>query len=706
LRAIGGRVDWDVWVELMEAIEQPLGGPGAYDKLSGAIHVTRTHPFQTVAQLVSSPAALYQLNSRWGIPNQYRHMRSTCEQLPGGRLAVELSIPDNYRGSRAVFRSSLGILRGLPTLIGLPPSEVVSSEITDHRLRAVFEPPRSRTIFSHARRLRERLGGVASMLAQLGEQELELEQKSATLERQLDEQKRVESALRASEERWRALAENAPGIILILSESGSLLSASRAFRGIEPAELVGRDFIDLLEPFERQLVADAIAGVQREFSIVDVRFHIAQESGETWYSCRLGPIGTTSRPAVCAFLTDISEHLRAERELRERQEELQRSQRLEALGRLAGGVAHDFNNLLTVIRGAAELLLSGEPLSSDQRIEVEQIEKASDRAATLTRQLLAFSRQQVIAPEPLSLSEVVENARPMIERLMGEDILLEVHAEASLPHVLLDRSQVDQILMNLAVNARDAMPRGGTLRIEIAQSFLDERAPSAGSLSPGHYVELSVRDTGLGMGPDVRARIFEPFFSTKHRTSGTGLGLAIVKGIAAQSGGDISVESEVGRGTVFRLRFPVCDEPEPSSREPASPRALTTQKLETILVVEDDTPVRLLVAKMLRLQKYRVLETGTPAEALEIANKERVDLLLTDVVMPEISGPELARILVEQHPEIAVLYMSGYAEHEIVHRGIVDPHVALLTKPFSSDALGRRVRECLDQHVSSRRKSS
>ena len=706
LRASGGRVDWDVWVALIESVERHLAERGGFDALSDSVEVSQNHPFQAVARLVSGPLALYQLNSRWGVPNQYRHMRSRCVPLSGGRVRIELSIPTSYRGSIVVFRSSLGVLKNLPTLIGLPPSQVVSSEATPYGLSAVLALPRSRTLLSHARRIRQRIQGLGSVLTQLDEQELELDAKSVILERQLEQQKNIEQALRASEERWRALAENAPAIILILSDSGRLVSASRPFRGVLPAELVGREFLELIEASERDLVAAAIERVHKELSTVDLRFHSKEGDRDTWYSCRLGPIGAEgTRPGVCAFLVDITERLHAERELKEREEELQRSRRLEALGRLAGGVAHDFNNLLTVIRGSAGLLLQGPALDGEQLEEVQQIDRAAERAATLTRQLLAFSRQQVIAPEPLRLDDVLVQARPMLERLMGEDILLEVRAEPDLPYVLLDRGQVDQILMNLAVNARDAMPRGGTLRIDIGETRVDATSAFQRDLPAGRYVELRVEDSGLGMEPEVKARIFEPFFSTKARGAGTGLGLAIVRGIAAQSGGDVTVESELGRGTTFRLRFPVCAAPNAATSTLVESVPLADGGTETILVVEDDAQVRAYVTKVLRMRGYRVVDCGRGAQALAIAAEERPDLLLSDVVMPEIAGPELSRLISEIVPEIAVLFISGYAEHEIVHRGIVKSDISLLTKPFSADSLAHAVRECLDRHLRGRRKS-
>jgi two-component system, cell cycle sensor histidine kinase and response regulator CckA len=701
LRQIGGRVDWDVWVDFMEGIERVLGGPGAFDALAAAAaQADKGHPFEGVAGLLSSPVALYQLNSRWGIPNQYRHMRSTCQVQSDGHLRIEMAIPSSYRGSVTVFRQAVGILKSMPLLIGLPPSTVISAEAEPHGLCVVLEPPRSRSLLSRARRLGKRIGGLGAMLTQLGEQELELDENRATLEEQLVQQKRIESALRVSEERWRALAENVPGIILILSETGRLISASRAFRGIEPPELLGRELVELVEPSDREVLESALREALRELRVVDVRIRTRDGTVETWYACRVGPMRShDSHTTLCAFLTDISQRLRVERELLEREAELQRTQRLEALGRLAGGVAHDFNNLLTVIRGGAELLLSGPELDAEQREEIEQIDKASERAATLTRQLLAFSRQQVISPKPLALTHVVADARPMLERLIGEDIQLEVCVASDLPYVLLDSGQVDQILMNLAVNARDAMPRGGTLKIELATTLIASDDMFEEKLPPGRYVSLSVQDSGVGMEPEIAERIFEPFYSTKRQGTGTGLGLAIVRGIAAQSGGDVSVRSELGQGTTFRLRFPVCGAvPEGTPRAAEKTPVRASRGSETILVVEDDSQVRTLVAKILRQRGYRVLESSGAAAALRIAENQSFDLLLSDVVMPEISGPELSRLLAAGRPDIAVLFMSGYAEHEIVHRGIVNPQVSLLSKPFSAEALLQSVRECLDQN--------
>jgi CheY-like chemotaxis protein len=311
----------------------------------------------------------------------------------------------------------------------------------------------------------------------------------------------------------------------------------------------------------------------------------------------------------------------------------------------------------------------------------------------------------MIAPEVLDLYEVVSHLRGMLARLLGEDVELEVRSEPGLWAVKVDRNQLEQILMNLAVNSRDAMPRGGSFTVLTRNVVLNEPTSFVGTTAePGAYVELSVRDTGIGMDVRTTARIFEPFYSTKQQGQGTGLGLAIVRGIAGQSGGHVAVESEVGRGTLFRLLFPRSRETPSflSARDAAKP---AEGGAERILLVEDDPWIRDLARKILLERGYDVVECASPAEALKRADTESVDLLLTDVIMPEINGPELARLLSQRMPGLAVLFMSGYAEDEIVHRGVVDPGISLLPKPFGPDALARAVRNQLDNHSFSHRKS-
>jgi len=402
--------------------------------------------------------------------------------------------------------------------------------------------------------------------------------------------------------------------------------------------------------------------------------------------------GTGRSSGVIEYIRDITEHRRLEEQFRQ-------AQKREAVGRLAGGIAHDFNNLLMIIRGYSDLLLEELKPADSRRRALEEIRKAGERAAALTLQLLAFSRKQVLQPQILDLNAVVSNINTMLRRLIGEDIELTMLPGAALDRVQADPGQVEQVIMNLAVNARDAMPHGGKLTIETANVNLDEDyARRDGSAAPGPYVRLSVSDTGCGMDAETRAHVFEPFFTTKERDKGTGLGLATVYGIVKQSGGYIWVYSEVGRGTVFKIYLPRA----PGSAE-ARQQGEVQQTLpggvETILVAEDDPAVRALVCGALASRGYTVQEARDGREALAAARgyKGPIHLLLTDVVLPHMSGRRLAERLRAERPESRLLYMSGYTDDAVVSHGVSAGNVPFLQKPFSASALSRKVREVLDQ---------
>lgn len=410
-----------------------------------------------------------------------------------------------------------------------------------------------------------------------------------------------------------------------------------------------------------------------------------------------------------AFLADVArvvsrgiETLRAKEALRRSQEQLQQAQRLEAVGLLAGGVAHDFNNLLQVIMGRGELLLETLGPEALARQGVGEMVEAGQRAANLTRQLLAFSRKQVLEPRVLDLNHAVRGIEKMIRRLIGEDIDIETHLAPALETTLADPGQIEQILVNLALNARDAMPRGGKLTFETGNVELDaEYARRHAGVTPGPHVMLAVSDTGHGMPPEVLEHLFEPFFTTKERGKGTGLGLATVYGIVKQSGGHIWVYSEPGRGSTFKVYLPRIAPAEAAAVALSTARAEAARRpgTETVLVVEDEDGVRATVAATLRAQGYTVHEARTPGDALlrfePIAPK--VGLLITDVVLPDMSGRELAERLQALRPGLRVLYMSGYTDNAIVHHGVLDPGLAFLQKPFTRDALARKVREVLDK---------
>jgi signal transduction histidine kinase len=398
---------------------------------------------------------------------------------------------------------------------------------------------------------------------------------------------------------------------------------------------------------------------------------------------------------------DLAERERADaiEALRNTEKQLVQSQKLEAVGRLAGGISHDFNNLLTVILGYTDIskrtLKEGDPLLRN----LEEIGKASERAASLTRQLLAFSRKQVMQPKVFDLNTVVSDLKKMLRRMIGEDIELRVISETDLGNIKADPVQLEQVIMNLVVNARDAMPKGGKLSIETSNVYLDESyAREHVSVDPGEYVMLAISDTGCGMNEQTRQHIFEPFFTTKESGKGTGLGLSMVYGIVKQSGGNIWVYSEEGRGTTFKIYFPrVTAEAEEYKR--ISDAVEMPKGSETILLVEDAALVRTLARQVLETAGYNVLEAASAEAALTICehiNGTRIDLLLTDVVMPGMSGNDMSKILLERQPDMPVLYMSGYTDEAIVQHGVLEAGINFLQKPFSPGTLTLKVREVLD----------
>ena len=395
---------------------------------------------------------------------------------------------------------------------------------------------------------------------------------------------------------------------------------------------------------------------------------------------------------VLVVSTDITERRRLG-------EQLLQSQKMEAVGQLAGGVAHDFNNLLTVITSYSALLLGDLAEGDPRREDVTEIKQAADRAAGLTRQLLAFSRKQVLQPRMLDLNQVVAGTEKMLRRLIGEDIDLVTVEGSNLGLVHADAGQIEQVIVNLAVNARDAMPGGGRLTIEtanvelaadVASRRLDTRA--------GAYVMLAVTDTGTGIPSDALPHIFEPFFTTKERGKGTGLGLATVHGIVKQSGGDVWLYSEPGQGTTFKVYLPLMEGDASTVAPEGARRAVAPRGTETVLLVEDDAALRQLARRVLEGQGYVVVEATNGRHALEACDgySGRIDLVLTDVVMPELGGRAVAERLAERWPSVRLLYMSGYTDDDVVRRGVLDTRAAFLQKPFTPEVLARKVREVLD----------
>jgi two-component system cell cycle sensor histidine kinase/response regulator CckA len=469
-----------------------------------------------------------------------------------------------------------------------------------------------------------------------------------------------------------------------------------AQHGLSPGTFGGtfEAFVERIHPDDRKSVIDTVAKAKREGSDYSTLLRTVWPDGTVHWLSGSGRI----------FLDQHGEPLRGvgiSQDVTERhtlEAQYYQAQKMEAIGRLAGGVAHDFNNLLTVILGFSELLLADRDPNDPGQADIEEIQKAGTRAAGLTRQLLAFSRTQIIEPTQLNLNAVVSGIQPMLDRLIGEDIKVVLGLRPGLAFVKADPGQVEQIVLNLAVNARDAMPKGGTLTIETANVELDEHyAATHLGVTPGPFVALTVSDTGTGMTPQVLERLFEPFFTTKDAGQGTGLGLATVHGIVTRSGGTVNVYSEVGTGTSFKVYFPRDDSDEVIVEAPATaPRPRSGA--ETVLVVEDAEGLRVLVARVLERQGYTVLVAANGEEAIRIFDDNpAIDVLLTDVVMPGGSGPDLMTELVKRRPALQVIYMSGYTEDAIVHHGVLDPGINFLHKPFTAVTLGRKIREVLDR---------
>ncbi len=502
------------------------------------------------------------------------------------------------------------------------------------------------------------------------------------------------------EQRLQSVLESVPDVVFsvnaALTELYYISPACKRVLGFTPEQFAAdmSRWRAAIHPKDRLRVIAAYEGAAKAARQATAEYRVQDPDGSVrWIQETIIPIA--DERGVVARLDGVARDITEQRRL---EEQLRQSQKMEAIGQLAGGVAHDFNNILTAIMGYGELLLEDLGPDDRRRGDVLEIRKAAERAAALTRQLLAFSRKQVLEPRVLDLNEVVTNLDKMLRRLIGEDVELRTVLGSDLGAVRADAGQLEQVIVNLAVNARDAMPRGGKLTIETADVELDgEYAARHVGVTPGRYVMIAVSDTGIGMDEGTKARIFEPFFSTKGPVKGTGLGLSTVYGIVKQSGGNIWVYSELGRGTTFKIYLPRVDEPAEALRPSAEPAA-GLRGSETILLVEDDEPLRVLARRTLTSRGYTVLEADRGATALRVAREHRepIHLMLTDVVMPEMAGHEVARQLRNSHPETLVLYMSGYTDETIVHHGVLEPGIAYLQKPFTPEALARKVREMLD----------
>ena len=509
---------------------------------------------------------------------------------------------------------------------------------------------------------------------------------------------RANDARRLSEERYRTLFEYAPDGILIADRDGRYIDANASIcrmLGYTHDELVGLQSADIVVPSEVPHIAPALAAIiatpdySREWEFL-------RKDATTF--CADVMATATPDGNLMAIIRDNTARNEATHAVRTVEAKFQHAQKMEAVGRLAGGVAHDFNNLLTVILGFCEILLA-DVKPGERHVEISEIQKAGMRAAGLTRQLLAFSRKEITEPKLLDLNAVLADMRPMLARLIKEDVRIVFATAPAVAPVKADRGQLEQVVINLAINAQDAMPTGGTLTIETANITLDEHYASTHfEVKPGAYVALTITDSGTGMSSTVLDRLFEPFFTTKALGKGTGLGLASVHGIVNGNGGIVNVYSEVDHGSTFSVYLPRAVYGEPISELP-TPAASPTGT-ETVLLVEDSEALRELTMRLLERQGYKVIAAANATEAQRLFEwNPAIAVLLTDVVMPGCSGPELWRRLAERRPGFKVIYMSGYTDEAIVQHGVLKPGIAFLHKPFTSSLLGHKIRETLDRQA-------
>jgi PAS domain S-box-containing protein len=609
------------------------------------------------------------------------HLRGfTPATAQNGRRAIEVA---------AAMAPAVALIDlGLPDMDGL---DLVTRLQSGNALTEVVVLTGNASVSSAVRALREQIFDY--LLKPVAPDQL-----VSTLDRAGERWRRrsAEAALATTERRFRSLIENAADLITIVGEQGVVDYASPAYRsalGRAPESLLGTSVYDLVHADDAAVLRAAIAACStagHQGAPVTVRLRNDQGAWRTFTGTVRGLLDDPAIRGVVFNARDVTEQHALETQLRQ-------AQKMEAVGQLAGGIAHDFNNLLTVITSYSGMLLGELPADEPIRADIAEIEFAAERAAALTRQLLTFSRRQRLQPEHLDLNQVVRDIDRLLRRLIREDIELVTALAPDLEAVHADLGQIEQVLVNLVVNARDAQPRGGRIVIATANVELDEHfAAWHRGLAPGPYVMVTVSDEGCGMDEETRARMYEPFFTTKGGGRGTGLGLATVYGIVQQAGGHIRCYSEPGLGTTFRIYLPR------SASAPASPaelpvRAAGSPGTETILLVEDEDHVRAVASRILRRNGYTVLEARTGPEALQLWRERSptVDLVVTDMVMPEMGGRELARHVRRERPDVPLLFMSGYTEDGAFQRGVLQPGESYLEKPFGEEGLTRMVRRAL-----------
>ena len=646
------------WTDFAEVLARFLARTSAEECVGLGADIVRkgfSEPYHHVAELVDDVADLYTLTFEWAIPNAYHAPRASVTSLSGGRLEVAVTLDPKLAACEAFLHALTGALIALPGLVGLLDAQVEVASLDARAARWVVAPPSLRD------RPRPELAALAKVLVM---QQRELRDARAALDR--------------SERYFQTVIEAVEDIVCILDPSGRVRYANPALErttGFTARDLSQASAIEHVHPddvakglamFPETMQEGATGHVTLRFRCKDGTFRTFEARG----------VNRLDDPVVGGILItgrDVTDRVRAEQQLLQ-------AQKMESVGQLAGGVAHDFNNLMAAVLCHTELARDALPQGSAALDDVQQIERAALRAADLTRQLLAFARKQVTNARVVDVAALTEGLARLLRRVLGEDVELTLDLERGLWPVRIDPSQMEQVLLNLALNARDAMPKGGRLRI-VARN---EPSPM------GAHVRVSVIDTGVGMSEATRSRVFEPFFTTKEVGRGTGLGLATCYGIVTQAGGHITVESAPGEGAAFHVVLPRTEEAEPPPATDLRP-SRDGSPAEVVLLVEDHDMVRDIAARALRARGYTVLVAVSGAQAIALARDQRVDLLLTDVVMPGMGGPELAARMRAERPALKVVLMSGYAPELAAH---ANEH--LLSKPFTPATLAAAVRAALD----------
>jgi PAS domain S-box-containing protein len=591
-------------------------------------------------------------------------------------------------------------------LIGRSPADMIGRSITEFAAPGAAQA--NFTLFTTSLKPgTQRVGPVplqaidgSTVMVEFSSRVLAIEGRYAvlTIGHDVTDRDRAVAALASAEQRYRSLVERIPDAIWTATADGTVTFVTENVErvcGVPAARMIGSrlaDRLDDVHPDDLVMVSDAFAALVRDGTPFDVEYRRRDREG-TWRWLHNRAVATFERDGVRyaeGMLTDVTER-------RQLESELHQAQKMEAIGQLTGGIAHDFNNILAAILANAEFLREGLVAGDPRREDAEEILASAQRAAALTRQLLAFSRRQVLEPTLIDLRAVVSGLEKMLRRLIGEDIELAIRRDQSVGMVRADVGQLEQVIMNLVVNARDAMPDGGTVTIEIAASDGTSCGCSMSGELAAPSVMLSIRDTGCGMPAEIRARAFEPFFTTKEKGKGTGLGLATCHGIVKQSGGHICVDSAPGVGTVFHILLPRVDEA--TGADLARSERPRTFGSETLLLIEDDDRVRHAVSRILSARGYRLLvaSRGTDAIALATSHRGPIDLVLSDVVMPGTTGPDVVADLRVDRPELRVLFMSGYTDHAALRRDVMRNGATFIQKPFLPEVLARRVREVLDR---------